>query len=167
MHVSLEACDAMGDDALAFAIGKRLAALRPELLARAVFPSVTELMALLQTAAQLARNEAPGNEAHAFERALHATMTREERHALRGALKAAHAQSAPFDVARWSQLTDVSGARVGLLLAGTLEAARRVIANEPTAPGDLPPREKLGELLVFAVSDEYADLRVAIGIAVQ
>ena len=36
-----------------------------------------------------------------------------------------------------------------------------------TAPSDLSPRDKLGELLKFAVSDMYSDLRGAIGVAVQ
>jgi tetratricopeptide (TPR) repeat protein len=174
MHVSLEACDGLADPALAFMVGKRLAELRPELSARSVFPSVTELTALVQTAGQLARGEpftstkgasTKGPEA-AFEIALRTTITEDERHTLRSVLNAARAQSAPLDVARWSQLADVSASRLGLLLAGRLEPAGRATMNETLAPGDLPPRDKLSELLVFAVSDEYADLRAAIGVGI-
>ncbi|MGO8997343.1 MAG: tetratricopeptide repeat protein, partial [Polyangiaceae bacterium] len=54
MFVSLEACEALATDALAFVVGKRLAEMRPELTARAACPSVSELRGLLQVAAQLA-----------------------------------------------------------------------------------------------------------------
>ena len=70
-------------------------------------------------------------------------------------------------MARWSQLADVSSARVGLLLAGRVEAAKRGMLGDPQVPGDLSPRDKLAELLAFSVSEEYADLRQAIGVAVE
>src|SRR5262249_18746831 len=155
--------------ALAFAVGKRLALVRPELAARAIFPTVTELTALLQTAIQLARNETPppgGQREAVFDRALRETMTREERHARGGGRKAAHGPGGPLDGRGGARLADGSAARVGLLLAGSVEAAKRVIMNEPQAPGDLAPREKVHDVLAFAVSDEYADLRAAIGVAV-
>jgi hypothetical protein len=57
--------------------------------------------------------------------------------------------------------------RAGLLIAGDIEPARQAIGCEVSAPSDLAPRDKLGELLKFAVSDLYTDLRGAIGVAVQ
>jgi hypothetical protein len=38
---------------------------------------------------------------------------------------------------------------------------------DPRLPGDLSPKEKLSELLVFSVSEEYAELRGAIGVGVE
>ena len=71
-----------------------------------------------------------------------------------------------FDVKRWAQAADLSSTRAGLLLCGDVTQARRAIAREAQAPTDLSPRDKLGELYMFATSDQYADLRGAIGVAV-
>ena len=57
--------------------------------------------------------------------------------------------------------------RAALLLAGDVVMARRAMASDPQTPGDLPPRERIGELFLFATSDLYADLRGAIGVAVE
>ena len=64
------------------------------------------------------------------------------------------------------QAVDVSAARAGLLLCADLEIAKKIIAAEPQLPGDLPPAEKLKELIVFSVSEQYLALRKALGIAI-
>jgi hypothetical protein len=168
MFVGLEPCEALPTDALAFVVGKRLAEMRPELTARAACPSVSELRGLLQVALQLADPAiaVPNTGNPTFDRALAQAITREERQGLRAAIAAAKAQGSDLDVVRWSNLADLSAARVGLLLSGRLDAARCGIASEPQTAGDLAPRDKLSELLLFSVSDEYADLRQAIGMGV-
>ena len=169
MFVSLEACEALPSDALSFVVGKRLAEMRPELTARAACPSVTELRELLQVAAQLAEATAatPRTGTPLFDRALAQAITREERSNLRAAITAAKAQGSDLDVVRWSHLADASATRVGLLLSGRIDAAKHAIMAEPQMPGDLTAIEKLSELLVFSVSDEYCDLRQAIGMGVN
>jgi tetratricopeptide (TPR) repeat protein len=169
VFVSLERCEALPSDALAFVVGKRLAEMRPELAARAACPSLTELKALVVIAVQLSdeRVSAPTTGNAAFDKALVQAMTREEQLALRAAINAAKAQGSELDVARWAQLADMSAARVGLLLAGHIEAARRGMMGDPQLAGDLSPRQKLSEMLLFSVSDEYADLRHAIGVGVN
>ena len=66
----------------------------------------------------------------------------------------------------WMQGVDVTAARAGLLLCADLEIAKKIIAAEPQLPGDLPPAEKLKELIVFSVSEQYLALRKALGIAI-
>jgi hypothetical protein len=169
MFVSIEACEALPTDALAFVVGKRLAEMRPELTARAACPSVSELRGLLQVALQLAEPTlvTPSTGNPTFDRALAQSITRDERQGLRAAISAAKAQGSDFDVVRWSNLADMSAARVGLLLSGRIDTARAGMASDPQMPGDLASRDKLSELLVFSVSEEYADLRQAIGMAVD
>ena len=74
---------------------------------------------------------------------------------------------AKADLKRWMQAIDITAARAGLLLCSELEIAKKVIGAEPQLPGDLPPAEKLKELIVFSVSDQYFALRKALGIAVK
>jgi tetratricopeptide (TPR) repeat protein len=172
MFVSLDTCAALTPEALSFVVGKHLAAAaRPEIAARAAFQSLTELKALVHTAISLARGEAvtkaPSGAAGAFHKALTSSLTPEERQMLRNAVSAARAEGTTLDVARWSQLAEVSASRAGLLLGGRIEAARRAMAHEAQAPGDLSSKEMMNELLVFSVSDEYSDLRQAIGVGVR
>ena len=37
---------------------------------------------------------------------------------------------------------------------------------EPQLPGDLSPQEKITELIVFSISNEYFQLRKALGFAI-
>jgi len=94
------------------------------------------------------------------------TMRPEEAHALRAAVGSVLQSGATLDVRRWSQLADISASRAGLLLAGSIEGARRGNMMEVRGPGDLPPREWLAEMVQFATTDTYADLRAAIGVGV-
>lgn len=73
---------------------------------------------------------------------------------------------AKADLKRWMQAIDITAARAGLLLCADLEIAKKIIAAEPQLPGDLPPAEKVKELILFSVSDQYFALRKALGIAV-
>jgi len=79
----------------------------------------------------------------------------------------AQAEGTTFDVKRWSHAADLSSMRAGLLLAGDVAQARDSITSEPQNPSDLSQDDRLVELLRFAVSDLYTDLRGAIGIAVE
>ena len=61
---------------------------------------------------------------------------------------------------------DLTATRAGLLLCGDLEIARKIISAEPQAPGDLSVDQKMRELVLFSVSDNYTALRSALGVAV-
>ena len=49
-------------------------------------------------------------------------------------------------------------------MCADLEAATRVLRAERELPGDLTPKQKIGELLVFFVSESHAKLRRALGL---
>ena len=51
-------------------------------------------------------------------------------------------------------------------LSGDLDIAKKIIGSEQQLPGDLAPADKMKELLVFSVSEEYARLRQALGITI-
>ena len=68
---------------------------------------------------------------------------------------------AKANIKRWMQAVEITACRAGLLLCGDLEIAKKIIAAEPQLPGDLPPPEKLKELIVF--SRERAVLRAPQG----
>lgn len=152
----------LGREILSFMVGKRVAELTPPLLARALCPSITELKALAGTAARIAtRKTEPGDQPIA-ER-----LSREQIARVSAAVEHSMSTSGKLDVYRWSQLADVTTSRAGLLLCGDLEAARAALAHEPQAPGDLTPREKMRELVLFFLGDGSANLRRRLGVALS
>jgi hypothetical protein len=73
---------------------------------------------------------------------------------------------AKADLKRWIQAIEITASRAGLLLCADLEIAKKIISAEPQLPGDLPPADKMKELLIFSVSEQYFALRKMLGIAV-
>jgi hypothetical protein len=154
-------------ESMHYLVAKRLAEQRPELTAKAFFPTITELRTLLATAVRIA-NGAPAKDPQSaqFDQQLRSVMTWEDAERMRRIVLEATQAGSLFDVKRWAQACDLSSTRAGLLLCGDVTQARRAIQKELQSPTDLSPREKIGELYNFATSDEYADLRGAIGVAV-
>jgi tetratricopeptide (TPR) repeat protein len=156
---------------LAFAAGKHLTGYRGEHYIRNLFPTLAELKVLFFAAIAIAR---PGGSmppelagtvrATASELAKH--MQPIQREGLRLVVERYLASGATADLRRWMQTTDVTAARAGLLLCGDLEVARRMIIAEGQLPGELSPQEKVKELLLFSVSEQYAELRRMLGIGV-
>jgi hypothetical protein len=70
------------------------------------------------------------------------------------------------DLKQWMQTVEVTACRTGLLLCADMEIAKKIVSAEPQMPGDLTPAEKMKELLVFSVSEQYFTLRKTLGIAV-
>jgi hypothetical protein len=71
------------------------------------------------------------------------------------------------DVKQWMRMVEVTGCRAGFLLSNSLEiAARMVQAEPPMGAVELTPKEKIEELLLFSVSDQYFRLRDALGIKI-
>ena len=155
-------------ETLIYVIGKRLAEQRPELIARAFFPSVSDLASLLGAAVRVGRQERAKDAAGAaLDASLVANLTPQERDAVRSIVTQAAMEGGLVDVKLWSQAADLSSMRAGLLLCGDVGPARKTILAEPQSTADLPPREKIAELYKFATSDLHSDLRGAIGVAVQ
>jgi tetratricopeptide (TPR) repeat protein len=165
--VSVPALEASADS-FVYLVGKRLAEQRPELTARAFFPSVPDLTSLLAAAVRVGKREGAKDAAGAaLDESMSRTMRPDERDGIRTIVLQAAMEGGVVDVKRWLQAADLSSMRAALLLCGDVEQARRFIVAEPLSAADLPPRERIGELYKFATSDLYSDLRGAIGVAVQ
>jgi hypothetical protein len=167
VQVSVPAVEARAES-LAYVIGKRLAEQRPELIARAFFPAVSDLASLLGAAVRVSRHEGAKDAAGAaLDASFEAILMPHEREGIRAVVAQATMEGGLLDVKRWSQAADLSSMRAGLLLCGDVAPARRTILAEPQSTADLTPREKIAELYLFATSDLYSDLRGAVGVAVQ
>jgi tetratricopeptide (TPR) repeat protein len=156
---------------LTFIIGKHLSSYRDEHYIRNLFPTLNELKVLLFAAVKVILPEfnVPAEMAQAVNQTaaeLVKYMQPIQRDGLRMVVKKFVDDGAKADLKRWMQTVEVTSCRAGLLLCGDLEIAKKIIGAEPQLPGDLSPAEKMKELLVFSVSDQYFQLRKLLGIAV-
>jgi hypothetical protein len=165
--VSMPAVEAIPPELLVFQVGRRLAELRPELMAHALFPTLTELKTLLKTALRVAVATPAAPPQNADEAAIARTLEAREVEGLRDAVSTIVGAHTQADVRGWLQLADLSISRAALLLTGDVELAWRAMQHEPRSPSGLAPSDWRKAMLTFAVSDEYADLREAIGVNVE
>ncbi len=72
------------------------------------------------------------------------------------------------DVKKWMQSVELTACRAGFLICNDLEIAGRMIQSMPSAgPQDLPPKDKIKELVLFSVSEQYFRLRESLGIQIN
>ena len=86
---------------------------------------------------------------------------------LRSGVKYFLQQGGSSDIKSWYQSVELTAARAGFLMCGDLEIARKMLALEPGLPGDLAPAEKLEDVILFSMSENYFALREALGINFQ
>lgn len=68
-------------------------------------------------------------------------------------------QSGAIDLKKWVAAVDLSADRAGFVIANDLELANEMIKAADDASSAVPQKERLKELLLFAVSEEYFALR--------
>jgi hypothetical protein len=156
---------------LTFIVGKHLSGYRGEHYIRNLFPTLNELKVILFAGVKIVMPEftIPGEMAQAVNATaseLVKYMQPVQRESLRLVVHKWMEDGAKADLKRWMQAMEITACRAGLLLCADLEIGKKIIAAEPQLPGDLPPAEKMKELLVFSVSEQYFALRKALGIAV-
>lgn len=167
LFVSLTALEAIAPDLLPFLVARRLAELRPELVAHALFPTLSELRSLLKGALRVAIATHAAPPKHPDEVAIAAALGPVETEALREAVSSIVGTQTRADIRAWHQQVDLSTSRAALLLTGDLDVAWRAMQCDPRSPADLTATEWRAEMLRFLVSDEHADLRAAIGVGVE
>ncbi len=154
---------------LAFLWGRQLTAFRPEHYLAVFFPKVDDL-ALLVNAALLA-GECP---------ALSGTPSSEVKKLAKDLKKKLHPGSygrlctacstfQPGDlmgrVAHWLRTVELAGGRAGLLACGDVSIAAELVREHPVK-GQVSEEDQVFDLMSFAVSDEYAQLRARLGVAI-
>ena len=86
--------------------------------------------------------------------------------ALAAAVKHWMNEGSTANIKRWMQSVELTAVRAGFLASGDLEIAKRILAVEPQLPGDLSPVEKMRELLLYSVSEDYMSIRRSLGVTI-
>lgn len=153
---------------LMFVAGRHLADYRPEHYIRTMLKSNIELKAALLAGLRIA-NLVPASDPVIEQNAqqLASRMQPAQVDALRRLGKRFVDAGARTDVKQWLQCVELTACRAGLLVSNDLETAARMVTQLGAAgPVDLPPKEKVKELVLFSVSEEYFRLREYLGIRI-
>jgi hypothetical protein len=71
------------------------------------------------------------------------------------------------DVKRWASAVELTGYRVGLLMCGDLQTAALMVSQESNLLGStMTPKDKIKELVLYSISEDYFDARRGIGVQV-
>ncbi|MDQ3031105.1 MAG: hypothetical protein M3Y87_01715 [Myxococcota bacterium] len=151
---------------LMFVCGRHLSDYRGEHFVRTLLPSNTELKTVLMAGLAIAGLVPASDPAiQATVQQLAPKLQQAQVDALRSLGKRFIDAGARTDVKRWLQCVEITACRAGFLISNDLEtAARMITALGPAGPVDLAPKDKIKEIVLFSVSEEYFRLRQTLGI---
>jgi tetratricopeptide (TPR) repeat protein len=155
---------------LAFISGRWLAMLRPEHFLKWIISTNAELKLIFLIALRLVNPKVPVPGDPALVQQLHQQIVKAVPPSLLEALAAVVtkflATKAEVDLSRWSSIVDLTCHRVGFILSGDLETSARLVSQEPVTVGGMQPKERITQLILYSISEEYFMVRQALGLAV-
>ncbi|MCB9662249.1 MAG: tetratricopeptide repeat protein [Sandaracinaceae bacterium] len=153
---------------LTFLIGRHLAYYRGEHFIRTMLQSHTELRMVLLAALRIAGVGAADPQVDQWAQQLVPHFQQAQVDTLRGLCRRFIDAGGAADVKVWMQCVESTAIRAGFLLCNDLETAANLVRQLPPAgTADLPPGDKLKELVLFSISEQYFALREGLGIQIQ
>ncbi len=162
---------------LAFEVGKRMAYLRTERFITLAVGTLPKLEAAFSAAVLASGASVVGHDGNPF------STDNEEAKKLAGQLQRqvpgplleqvgelSHKISGRLGnglIASWRAATDLTANRVGFILANDFEVAAKGIATEGASLSSMSVKERLRELLAYAVSEQYFAVRRHLGLHVR
>jgi hypothetical protein len=156
--------------ALAFVAARHLCYYRNGHLLRQLVPTGTGLRAWLIAAIRtvVPRFPAPQTlENHVREAgtAIQQHLGGPQREALRSMTQKLLEAAPELDLKAWMTAIDLTADRLGFILSNDLKLANAVVEASPEDSASINRKDRLRELLAYAISDQYLELRRRIGIA--
>ncbi len=157
--------------ALAFVAGRHLSYLRPGHYLRMLVPTGSGLRAWLLAAIKMAVGQFPipkelAANVNEHQQAFKKHLTGPQQETLKSLVQRLLNAAPELDLKRWVAAVDLSADRVGFILGNDLEIATAVVRASPEEAASVPQKDRLKELHLYSVSDEYLALRHKIGIAI-
>jgi len=158
---------------LAYVIGKKLTFMRPDHFVRwqTVVPTVATLRVVFLAALKLVNPKfevkadlvQPVGQYLELLRKLTPPQTLEQ---LGIIVQRFIATKADADLTKWSNAVDLSATRAGFLVCNDLDVAARLVQSEPVSIGVVEPKEKIRDLVLWSISDEYFAVREHLGLVI-
>jgi tetratricopeptide (TPR) repeat protein len=156
--------------ALAFLAGLRLSYFRPGHQVRQIVPTGTALRAWFLAAIRAVQPYFPVSDELSATVAEHVgtikqTLTGPALDVLTSVVSKVVQSEASLDLKRWMTGVDLTADRAGFILANDLPMALAVIRATPEDQSPVAPADRIRELRLYAISEEYLRLRQRMGIA--
>ncbi len=158
---------------LAYVIGKRLTFMRPDHFVRwpHVVPTVAELKIVFLAALKLVQPkfEVKADVAQGVAQYVHhlqRTVAPQQIEQLSAVVQRFVTSKGEADIHKWANAVDMTATRMGFLICNDLEIAARIVQTEPVSIGVADPKEKIRDLVLWSVSDEYFALREHLGLQI-
>jgi tetratricopeptide (TPR) repeat protein/serine/threonine protein kinase len=157
--------------ALAFVAGRHLTYFRGGSLLRHFVPTGSGLRAWLLAAIKtvLPQFPIPGDFLGSVSEhlaAFKAHLAGPQQETLRSLVQKLLSAAPELDLKRWSAGVDLTADRVGFILANDLEIATAIIRASPEESSAVSQKDRLRELYLYSVSEQYLALRHKLGIAI-
>ena len=156
---------------VAFLSARRLVFMRPEYYLKLLLQTNTELKVALLSAIALVRRDFPitpdvaplvGQYMPEIQKRLNPSVFEQL-----GLVVNRFIQAAPqVDLARWGHAVDAMSHRAGFVVCGDLEVAARMIQSEPVTVGGPQAKDKIKDLVLYSISEEYFAVRQQMGIVI-
>jgi tetratricopeptide (TPR) repeat protein len=157
--------------ALAFVAGRHLAYFRPGFYLRQLVPTGSGLRAWLLASIQMLQPAfpVPGNLSGPTKDALASLkqhLTGQQKDELASLVNKLLAASPSLDMKKWVAAVDLTADRVGFALSNSLEIALAIVRASPEDSAGVSQKDRLKDLHLYSVSEEYMGLRHKLGIAI-
>jgi tetratricopeptide (TPR) repeat protein len=169
--IGAEMLQGRSDKELAFPIARFLTMLRPEHYVRLTVQTNTELGIAFLAAVKLVSPQfpVPPQQSAAVDQyvsAMRRTVQPAWMEQLAFVVQRFLQTQGRVDLAAWSSGVDLTAHRAGFLVCNDLGLAARFIQMEPVSVGGLSAKDKIKELVLYSISEEYFELREQLGITI-
>jgi hypothetical protein len=156
---------------LAFLSARRLTFMRPEYYLKMLLPTNTELKVVVLSAIVMVqpRFPVPPDMVQLVQQYLPAMQKRMPPQVLEqlGSVVARFIQAAPeINLTKWGHAVEATSHRAGFVVCGDLEVAARMVSAEPVTVDEPQVKDKIKELVLYSISDEYFTVRTQLGLTI-
>jgi len=156
---------------VAFLSARRLTFMRPEYYLKMLLPTNTELKVVVLSAIVMVqpRFPVPPDMVQLVQQYLPEMQKRMPPQLLEqlGAVVARFVQAAPeINLAKWGHAVDATSHRAGFVVCGDLEVAARMVSAEPVVVGGPQVKDKIKELVLYSISEEFFTVRAQMGLTI-
>jgi hypothetical protein len=156
---------------IAFLSARRLTFMRPEYYLKMLLPTNTELKVVVLTALVMVqpRFPVPPDMVQLVQQYMPEMQKRMPPHMLEqlGAVVNRFIQAAPeINLAKWGHAVEATAHRAGFVVCGDLETAARMVSAEPVVVGGPQVKDKIKELVLYSISEEFFAVRAQMGLTI-
>ncbi|AKF09165.1 protein kinase domain-containing protein [Sandaracinus amylolyticus] len=157
--------------ALSFVAARHLAFTKGGMVLRHLVPTGSGLRAWLLAAIKsvVPQFPIPGDLASSVEEHMGAFkkhLSGPQQETLRSLVQKLLSAAPELDLKRWTAAVDLTADRIGFIVANDLEIASALVRASPEESSAVPQKDRLRELHLYSVSEQYLALRHKLGVAI-